>query len=38
MMGAPSFVSEKQLRELRIAIVGDPHKTDPQKVDPQKAN
>lgn len=28
MMGAPSFVSEKQLRELRIAIVGDPHKTN----------
>ena len=27
MMGAPSFVSEKQLRELRIAIAGDPHKT-----------
>ena len=27
MMGAPSYVSEKQLRELRIAIVGDPHKT-----------
>ena len=27
MMGAPSHVSEKQLRELRIAIVGDPHKT-----------
>lgn len=26
MMGAPSYVSEKQLRELRIAIVGDPHK------------
>ena len=25
MMGAPSYVSEKQLRELRIAIVGDPH-------------
>jgi aspartyl-tRNA synthetase len=38
MMGAPSFVSEKQLRELRIAIVGDPHKTDPQKVDPQKVD
>jgi aspartyl-tRNA synthetase len=28
MMGAPSFVSEKQLRELRIAIVGDPHKSN----------
>ena len=27
MMGAPSFVSEKQIRELRIAIAGDPHKT-----------
>ncbi|MFN5393191.1 MAG: aspartate--tRNA ligase [Planctomycetota bacterium] len=27
MMGAPSYVSEKQLRELRIAIVGDPHKS-----------
>ena len=27
MMGAPSYVSDKQLRELRIAIVGDPHKT-----------
>ena len=26
MMGAPSYVSEQQLRELRIAIVGDPHK------------
>jgi len=26
MMGAPSYVSERQLRELRIAIVGDPHK------------
>ena len=29
MMGAPSYVSEKQLRELRIAIVGDPRKTNP---------
>jgi aspartyl-tRNA synthetase len=28
MMGAPSYVSEKQLRELRIAIVGDPHKSN----------
>jgi len=28
MMGAPSCVSEKQLRELRIAIVGDPHKSN----------
>lgn len=27
MMGAPSYVSEKQLRELRIAIVGDPKKS-----------
>jgi aspartyl-tRNA synthetase len=28
MMGAPSYVSEKQLRELRIAIVGDPHNSN----------
>jgi aspartyl-tRNA synthetase len=29
MMGAPSYVSEKQLRELRIAIIGDPKKSNP---------